>query len=194
MAAGARRSDDVDTEVRQRLADGDTPGAVACAIEAYGPEVLGWLSTVLGDDDADDVFAQVSEELLSDLPSFRWECALRTWIYRLGRYRMIAWRKDPRRRPGRHVPLSRSPELQAAAAKARTTTVGWRRTDVKQGVARLRERLDPDDQTLLILRIDRDLSWREVAEIMGAGEAALRKRFERVKDRLRAMAKAEKLL
>jgi RNA polymerase sigma-70 factor (ECF subfamily) len=68
------------------------------------------------------------------------------------------------------------------------------RTDVKQGVAKLRERLDPDDQTLLILRVDRDLSWREVADVMGLGEPALRKRFERIKTRLREMAREEKIV
>jgi RNA polymerase sigma-70 factor (ECF subfamily) len=190
MAQGARES--VEREARRRVEQGDVAGAVTLALSEYGPEVFGWLATILGDADADDVFAAVSVDLLSSLPTFRWECALRTFMYRLGRNRMIGWRTDPRRRRDRD--LSLSPELAELAQRARSTTVGWMRTDVKQGVAKLRERLDPDDQTLLILRVDRDLSWREVAEVMGASEPALRKRFERIKTRLREMAREEKIV
>ena len=59
--------------------------------------------------------------------------------------------------------------------------------------------LAPDDQTLLIMRIDRELAWSEIALVMSDAEpgalseaqlkrqsAALRKRFERLKQELRA--------
>jgi RNA polymerase sigma-70 factor (ECF subfamily) len=63
-------------------------------------------------------------------------------------------------------------------------------------VTRLRESLDPDEQTLLILRIDRQMAWTDIARIMGGDApeaesrqaATLRKRFERLKERLRSMA------
>jgi RNA polymerase sigma-70 factor (ECF subfamily) len=52
---------------------------------------------------------------------------------------------------------------------------------------------------MIILRFDRGLSWTEVAQVLAAGgapvdEAALRKRFERLKKRLRELAIAEGLL
>ena len=47
----------------------------------------------------------------------------------------------------------------------RTTTALHLRSEVKDQVSRLRERLEPDEQTLLILRVDRALSWREVAHV-----------------------------
>jgi len=88
------------------------------------------------------------------------------------------------------VPLSSAPEVAALAAAARTTTVPWQRTEVKDEVSRLRESLPVDDQTLLILRIDRKMSWREIAHILGeTQEPALRKRFERIKERLRALVR-----
>ncbi len=53
--------------------------------------------------------------------------------------------------------------------------------------------------TLLILRIDQDLSWGEIAEIFAeAGEPiepnTLTKRFQRLRDRLAQMAKERGLL
>ncbi|MBS2025790.1 MAG: hypothetical protein JST92_25600, partial [Deltaproteobacteria bacterium] len=64
-------------------------------------------------------------------------------------------------------------------------------------VARLRAELSPAEQTLLILRIDRELSWKEVASVMAAeGEdvdpAALRKRFERLRVRIAERVAEEK--
>jgi hypothetical protein len=58
----------------------------------------------------------------------------------------------------------------------------------------------------LILRVDRGLAWNEIAQSMDDGDApltdtelhrqaaALRKRFERIKDRLRVLAREAGLL
>ena len=85
----------------------------------------------------------------------------------------------------------------------RTATLAALRTETKDRMVKLRERLPPDDQALLILRVNRRLEWKEIAQVMGrAGEAAgdetiakearrLRKRYQLVKDRLRRMAEEE---
>ena len=66
--------------------------------------------------------------------------------------------------------------------------------------------VDLADQMLLILRVDRNLSWRDIAIVMEEDvlrqddgevkkvETRLRKRFERVKEKLKGMAKAEGLI
>ena len=56
------------------------------------------------------------------------------------------------------------------------------------GFTSLSERLDPEDHMLLGLRIDRALEWNEIASILDKDAATLRKRFERLKTRLTAMA------
>jgi RNA polymerase sigma-70 factor (ECF subfamily) len=72
------------------------------------------------------------------------------------------------------------------------------RTEVKDKVAALRAQLDEEDRTILVLRIDRKLAWQDIARVLADEElsdaeatkrsAALRKRFERIKDRLRKLA------
>jgi RNA polymerase sigma-70 factor (ECF subfamily) len=62
-----------------------------------------------------------------------------------------------------------------------------------------RARLSPEERALLVLRLDRDLAWREVATVLSADgepvdEAALRKRFERLKAKLAQLAREEGLL
>jgi RNA polymerase sigma-70 factor (ECF subfamily) len=174
--------------LRARHAAGDVRGVAADALEAYGPEVHGWLCAILRDRDAaDDVYGMLALDVVKDLPQFEWLCSLRGWIYTLGRHRMLAWRRASRRRPERNVTLDEA----RAAEVVRTETAPWKRTSVKERMRALREQLDPDDQTLLILRVDRDLPWRDVAHVMNEREATLRKRFERVKVRLRELAQAE---
>jgi RNA polymerase sigma-70 factor (ECF subfamily) len=91
--------------------------------------------------------------------------------------------------------------IQAATHVWNTTRIqAERERDV---YARIRRELAEDDQTLLVLRVDRDLAWRDIAIVMlgeeaGSDEltrkaAALRKQFERIKDQLRALA-AEHML
>ena len=178
----------LEAELRELFDAGDLSGAATLAIQGYGAEVCGYLAAVLRDEEqARDVFADTTVELWRDLPGFRWESSLRTWLYTLARHRLAAHLGRAERQ--RSVALSQAPEVAALVAVARTTTVPWQRTEVKDAVSRLRDSLSVDDQTLLILRIDRKMSWRDVARVMGeAQEAALRKRFERIKERLRALA------
>ena len=64
---------------------------------------------------------------------------------------------------------------------------------------RLRAKLSPDEQALLTLRVDRELEWREIARVLADDEladdaavtraaAGLRKKFERLKEKLRRLA------
>lgn len=188
-----------DVEARARaLADaGDHAAMVTLALESYGPEVLGYLvAAARSDADADEAFAMFSEDLWRGAPGFRWDASLRTWLYTLARHALGRLLRDPHRRPERRVPLSRSPEVAALSARIRSATLPHLMTERKQEVARLRAALDPDEQTLFVLRLDRRMSWDEIARIMaepGDGPesaraaARLRKRFERAKQRLRAL-------
>lgn len=89
------------------------------------------------------------------------------------------------------------PELAEIAERTRTTTLSFLRTEIRDRARRLRELLDPEEQTLLILRVDRQMSWREIAVILHDDEAAdqprrvaaLRKRYERLLARLREECK-----
>ena len=89
-------------------------------------------------------------------------------------------------------------ELDDVVAQARTATVDYLRTAVKDRLAEARASLADDDRELLYLRVDRQLTWREIAVILSGDDAgpeddavrkldaALRKRFEAVKRRLKA--------
>jgi len=88
--------------------------------------------------------------------------------------------------------------LSRLAEEIRTRT-GVRVERQKQALDALRAELTEEEQTLLVLRIDQQLSWDEIAEVMGDAAApldaaALRKRFERLKEKLTKLAKERGLV
>jgi RNA polymerase sigma factor (sigma-70 family) len=182
-------------ELRALCSAGDHRAAVTLALRSYGPEVFSYLQAVTRNRaDAADAYQLFSVALWRQLADFRWQCSLRAWCYVLARGAL--GRAARGRRP--HAPLSRHPEALAVAAEARSQTADFLRTTVRERVAELRSKLPVDDQTLLILRVNRKLPWRDVARVLGDDglddgaldqrAAALRKRFERIKETLRRQA------
>jgi RNA polymerase sigma-70 factor (ECF subfamily) len=184
--------DALEREIRFLHEQGEMEKAATVALEGYGREVLGFLLATLRDEDtASDVFAQMSEDLWRSLPTFEWRCTFRTYIYTLARYASARFWRSPHNEPRRRVPLSRISEV---AQRVRTATLPHLRTEAKDRFAALRQSLDPDDQTLLILRINRRMKWDDIAGIMDEPTPRLRKRFQALKDRMRARAQREGLL
>ena len=166
--------------------------ATTAALQRYGVELLGFLRALARDDDlAADAFGELGEDVWKGLPKFRWEASLRSWLYSLARNALAQLRRDPRRRVEHNLPLSIAPEM---ALVVRTVTREIQRTEVKDVFRLLREQLDPEEHELLLLRLDRGLPWKDIARILGGdGEldvraAALRKRFERARQRLKKLA------
>jgi RNA polymerase sigma-70 factor (ECF subfamily) len=104
------------------------------------------------------------------------------------------------------VPLS-SAGLSQVVERVRSETLPYLKTEIKDRFRLLREQLPVEDQTLLALRLDRGLEWRELARVMSFDEAKppsdeeltreaarLRQRFAAAKDKLRRFAEREGLL
>jgi RNA polymerase sigma-70 factor (ECF subfamily) len=189
----------VEQELADLLASRDLTRAGTVALRSYGPEIMGLLVTLFHDERvAGDVFSQFCEDLWTGIGAFRGASSFRTWAYALAHHAAFRYRRDPLRRRG--IALDDCPEVLEAAHHIRTTTLTYMRTEVKDRVRRLREKLTTEEQTLLVLRVDRGMSWEETAEIVfGEADAAararhvvaLRKRFERTKERLRALVNAD---
>lgn len=186
---------ELEAQLRSLCDAHDWSGATTSAIRGYGPEILGYLVAVVGSEtDAGDAFALWSENVWKGVRGFRWASTFRTWAYTVARH-ALSRLSQPRQR--RTVPLDDSPQLLEIAEQVRSSTLVHLRTEAKDKLAQVREQLDPDDRTLLVLRIDRRLAWTEIARVMAGEEmpeaelkafsAALRKRFERAKDRLRKL-------
>jgi RNA polymerase sigma-70 factor, ECF subfamily len=190
--------------VRALCGAGRHEEATTAAVDGYGPEILGFLINVLGsEENAGEAFSFFCEDFWRGLPKFQWRASLRTWAYTLARH-AASRQRESRRHADRQVPLSGSPALEMAE-KVRTSTLPHLRSTVKSEIARLREGMPEEDRMLLVMRLDRQLPWDEIARVMLDEEdatpavlskesARLRKRFQLLKERLREQAVASGLL
>jgi RNA polymerase sigma-70 factor, ECF subfamily len=193
--------------IRQLVEAGDHRRATARVLESYGREIFGFLMARLRDDElVSEIFSEFAEDLLRGLPRFEWRCSARAWAYTLARHAASRQLDALARRRNRDVPLSEAPELLALVQQVRTETQTHCKTEVRDHVAELRARLPEEDQTLLLLRVGRELDWREITIVLAGPEASLsedelrrraatlRKRFQLVKQKLKRLAREEGLL
>ena len=187
----------LDAEVVELVARGRRDEAATRLIRALGPEVLGYLRAVLHDGaDAGDAFSQFAECVWRGLPTFRGDSSLRTWCYGIAWRCVMSLKRDPRHRRGERLGSTLASQL--AGHIFATTAVERERQ--AGALEKLRARLNPEEQTLLTLRIDRRLAWDEVADVLEQASpprpdvAVLRKRFERLKVKLAHAARDEGLV
>ncbi|MFT3697989.1 MAG: sigma-70 family RNA polymerase sigma factor [Kofleriaceae bacterium] len=185
-------TDELDAKVRAYVARGQADRATEKILREYGDELARYLRSQLSAEaDAQEAFSRMSEELWKSLSRFDGRCSVRTWCYMLARHAAIYIRTLPRHQ--REQLVSSIPSVQQAATEmwSNSYVEGVHQREV---YVEAKDALEPDDRTLLVLRIDRNLSWREIAVVL-LGEdadddavtrkaAALRKQFERVKDEL----------
>ena len=118
-------------------------------------------------------------------------------MYLLARRALSSERRDAQKRR-KHEVLASISHLPAAVARARTATAVHLRTGPMHA-SRTAAELSEEDQMVLVLRVDRSLSWAELAEVMLASDhpsssqlateaARLRKRFQLAKAHLRKRA------
>ena len=189
----------VERDVRALCDAGNHAGAATTALREYGPELYSFLAAIHRDD-ADDVFAEVSARLWRGLATFEWHSSLRTWAYVIARNASLTARTKGKR----EVALDDASEAGKLAVEVRTATKTYLRTEAKTKFAEIRAALPVEDQELLILRVDRAMDWKELAQTLApeplddAGlkrEAArLRKRFQVLKDKLLEAGRAAGLV
>jgi RNA polymerase sigma-70 factor (ECF subfamily) len=180
----------LEQDIAAALAARDWARAATLALRGHGPHLLVYLRGVLHDEElVEEAFARFSEKVWRSLRDFRGEARFSTWLYQVAWYASKEVRRGLARRRVRRLATA---ELAEVAEEVRISTAAYLRTQARDRFAELRAQLDPEERSLLLLRVERRLSWKEVAAIMAedgtpAAEAALRKRFERLRARLRQL-------
>lgn len=192
-----RLMSEVEGEIRRRCDRGDIDGAVTIALEGYGPELFGFLCGLARDRTrAEDAFSTTCELIWLHLARFRWESTFRVWAYRIARNAFL--RSTHATQIERNtIAIEDLSTVRGILVAVRSTTPFMDRSEVQDRYAAIRAQLDAEDLMLLGLRIENGLAWEDVAKVLSDGDsppssqdvAALRKRFERLKARLRELAR-----
>lgn len=202
----SERPTDLEQQIRAHFDAGRLEAAATATLEGYGDEILSFLVARLRSaSDAQEAFSMFAENLWTGLPGFGWRCSMRTWAYLIARNASTRIATQPQRRWARNLELSKVAGFVELIDRVRTATNAFQQTAVKDRFRALREQLDDEDQMLLVLRVDREMSWRDLAITIAGDEhmddeavtreaARLRKAFERVKRQLRELAERDGLL
>jgi RNA polymerase sigma-70 factor (ECF subfamily) len=185
----------VEAIVQSHLQKRDLPGAATAAIQELGPSVVRYLRTMLrGDDDVADTFSDWAEALWSGIGTFEGRSSFRTWAYRLAFTSAMHVCDRAHRKRERRLATG---EASVLAQEIRNTVYSVERR--RQRLDELRSELTTDEQTLLFLRVEQELPWEEVAAVMTTKDAPVdpataRKRYERLKEKLRKLARERGLV
>jgi RNA polymerase sigma-70 factor, ECF subfamily len=173
------------------LAAGDRKGAAAELVRTHGPRIHEYLRAVLrDDDDADEAYSIFCEWTLRAIARYRGESSLRTFAFGVAFNAARRVRSDGYRR--RRRTLGRS-QLSEVADRGGTSSAA-RRERAGRRLDEIRRHLSEEEQNLLALRVDQRLEWEEIASVLASGgelvsPPALRKRYERLKDRIGRLAR-----
>lgn len=197
----AEKRERLEADIRRACLKLDLELATTLALRGYGPEIHAFLvGFQRSEADAAEAFSLFSERVWKGLATFDWQSSFRTWAYAIARNVSLSQRAQSGKRAGRFVALPEGSFLSELAESVRSDTRSYLRTEVKDRVQRLRESLTDDEQMLLTLRVDRNLAWLDLARVLRdeAGNptndelardaAKLRKRFQTIKEKLRALS------
>lgn len=198
----------INSELEERALDigssGDWERAATLILRHYGPELYGYIAAIARNHAmAEDAFSLCCESVWLGLPRFERRSSLRTWLYVLARRSFFKLqRKQARRREERLGTITAQRIADEVVEGSRKLIRDERETVLEQ----LRSQLDADEQTLLILRLDRKMSWGELAVVFYVDEALddeelrrqavvrLRKRYSRVKEKIRRLGLEQGLI
>jgi RNA polymerase sigma-70 factor (ECF subfamily) len=198
--------DEHERVIRKAFDAGDFQTAASSTLQVYSAEIFNFLAARLrSTSDAEEVISMFAEDLWKGLPSFGWRCSMRTWAYTLARHAASRYASSPPQRGRHNLPLSYPGVISKLVESIRHTTRAYQQTDTKDRFRALRDQLDDDDRTLLMLRVDRGMSWRDLAialngdpdlsdEALAREAARLRKAFERVRAEIKRLATRDGLL
>lgn len=196
-----------ETAIQEALSRRDFEAVVTLALSAHGQALTAFVQTrVPSSNDAEEVMAEVTAALWAVLPRLELHTSLRGYLFQMARHGVHRHLARDVRRGRQSVSVEDVDSAVLGPDPLRTGTPPYLRTANKDRIAMLRASLSQEEQTVLQLRVDQGLSFREIAQAMAPdGEtldgaaitrdaARWRKRYQLTKDRLRALATEAGLL
>jgi len=195
-----------EAEIRAAFDAGKLETAASLTLQLYRHQLFSFIGSRLRNwSDTEEAFSIFAEDFWVGLPQFKWRCSMRTWCYTLAHHAAVRHATAPHQRPARNLRLSCPGIVSELVQDMRSATHPYQQTDVKDQFRALRDQLDDEDQVLLVLHLDRNLTFREIAitllgdadsddALVAREEVRLRKAFSRLRVECRRLAEAHGLL
>lgn len=139
-------------------------------------------------EDAADLTQEVFLKAWSNLEKFEFKSAFSTWLYRLASNLCIDFLRNTRRKPA--VPLTfedaegeeqRIEVVDPAPQPEEALLASEQQAQLDAAM----QELEPEHRRILTLRVVNDLSYTDIAEILGIKEGTVKSRLARAREKLR---------
>ena len=138
-------------------------------------------------EDCQDLAQEILLQVWRSLPQFQNRASASTWFYRVALNTALGWHRKERRRRARQQPVFEVEDLSVAGLDSAQQIV--QREAVERLYAAIRQ-LPKTDAALVLLYLE-DLSYRQMADVLGISESNVGVKLNRAKKALGELMKEE---
>ena len=153
--------------------------AFAELMASFEPRTLRYLRGMLGDD-GDDVQQEVWLSVYRNLQRLADPRAFKTWLFRTTRHKAIDFLRARRRERAIVTEFDARTETVAAGDPAPDDTLPFDEADLQRALGTL----GPEHREVVLLRFKNDLSYGEIATLLGCSVGTVRSRLHYAKERM----------
>jgi RNA polymerase sigma-70 factor, ECF subfamily len=141
----------------------------------------------LTSDECQDLAQEILLQAWQSLPKFERKASPATWFYRVALHTAMNWHRKDKPRRSRQQPLL---ELQVLATAGADSAEHAQQRDTVEQLYKAINQLPKTDAALVLLYLD-ELSYREMAEVLGISESNVGVKLNRAKKALSALMKGQ---
>ena len=179
-APGDSRIENSEQDLLVRLRAGDRAAFSGWVNQHQRPLFAVVWRYVKNDQDAQDVVQAAFVRAWQGLPTFRGDSSLRTWLYRIAVNLALNHKRDARGRPSGEIP-------EHAASPEQPVVGRMEDAELQVRLSAAVEELPKKQRLVVELRVQQDLSFREVADVVESTEDSAKANFHHAIKRLRAL-------
>jgi RNA polymerase sigma-70 factor (ECF subfamily) len=138
-------------------------------------------------EDRQDLVQEILLQVWRSLPQFQGRASVSTWFYRVALNTALDWHRKEHRRRVRQLSIFEADDLSVAGSDCAQQAV--QREIVERLYSAIRQ-LPKTDAALVLLYLD-DLSYRQIAEVLGISESNVGVKLNRAKKALGELMKED---
>ena len=138
-------------------------------------------------EDCQDLAQEILLQVWRSLPQFEGRASAATWFYRVALNTALSWHRNEASRRARQMTLLETEDLSVTGCDG--AQLVHQRETVERLYAAIRH-LSKTDAALVLLYLD-DLSYRQMAEVLGISESNVGVKLNRAKKAMRTLMKEE---
>jgi len=157
-------------------------------VKKYQTQVFNLCLRMLGnEDDAADATQDSFVKVWKSLNTFQFESQFSTWLYKLASHTCLDYLRKRKRRKEVSMTVEDDDEEHEwdMPDKSPGPDEAYEAKEDKIALSKALDMLEPSQKQIIILRVVNDLSYQQIAEVMGIAEGTVKSRLSRARDNLR---------